>query len=279
MKSLRIFAVLILACASAFAWPSCSGNWVQVPSGTTEGTIYKTGDGLTFQCQTNQKPQGDPVQNTLTNTSNSNSSAGASSTSSATGGNANQKQGQSQSSENSNQSSASNSGNNSAYNNETNIAAPSIPVATAYAPSVYPTVTCFKGIGAGVQTGPFGGSFGGGKIDENCAILEAAAKAKNRLSYCKVYVSNKYVRQAGVTLEDCMQEPPAPTVVVVAPQAPVPVPAPVVVNVPESKVVVLHDEITVQPTKAEVKAATKKPAKKRTTKNCVIPPALQQPMK
>lgn len=229
---------------------------------SANGAIEVTGDHLTFQCQTHQNPQGDPIQNTVTNTSNSNSSSGASSTSSATGGNASQKQGQSQSSENNNASSASNSGNNSAYNSETNIAAPKIPVETAYAPSIYPTVTCFKGIGAGVQTGPFGGSFGGGKIDDNCAILEAAAKAKNRLTYCKVYVSNKYVKKAGVTLADCMYDPPAPPPVLVG--LPLATPSPEVRLALEVKLV--------EPT------PVKRVVKKRTTKNCVVPQSLTKPM-
>ncbi len=278
MKVIRIFAVVILACASAFAWPSCSGIWQQVPTGTSNagGAIYVTGDHITFQCQPKQKPTGDPTQNILTNTSSSNSSAGASSTSSATGGNANQKQNQSQSSENNNQSSANNSGNNSEYSNETNIAAPKIPVATAYAPSTYPTVTCFKSYGAGMQTMPVGVSLGGGKIDENCAILEAAAKAKNRLSYCKVYVSNKYVKKAGVTLEDCMQEPQA-LPVVATPVVAQPT-APIVVYVPQPEIV-LHDEVTVQATKPQVVAATpKRVTKKRTAKNCVIPQSLTKPI-
>src|SRR5262249_15813526 len=84
-------------------------------------------------------------------------------------------------------------------------------------------------------------SFGGGKIDENCAILEAAAKAPNRLAFCKIYVSNKYVKKAGVTLEDCLQQPVQP-VAEVAPVAPAPV-------VPSTQVVVLPPaNISVAPT-------------------------------
>jgi hypothetical protein len=65
----------------------------------------------------------------------------------------------------------------------------------------------------------FGGSFGGGKIDPNCAILEASRLAPSKLAKCKVYISNKYVKAAGVTLDDCMNEPEeAPVAVVEAPQ-------------------------------------------------------------
>lgn len=127
----------------------------------------------------------------------------------------------------------------------TNVAAPKIPVSTAYAPSVAPTVTCFKGAGVGVQTMAFGGSFGAGRIDENCAVLEAARQARNLLGFCKVWITNKYVHRAGVTLEDCMSNPPVdiPT--------PVAVPTPIVVNVPAPvetpKVVVPTPEVKVTP--------------------------------
>jgi hypothetical protein len=57
---------------------------------------------------------------------------------------------------------------------------------------------CFKGYGGGVQTMPVGVSMGAGKIDENCAILEAAGRARTLLAFCKVYISNKYVKKAGV---------------------------------------------------------------------------------
>jgi hypothetical protein len=104
-----------------------------------------------------------------------------------------------------------NGANNSSYSSTTNVAAPKIPVETAWAPPPTATVSCFKGFGVGVQTMPVGGSFGGGKIDQNCAALEAARQATNKLTFCKVYITNKFVRAAGVTLEDCMG--PAPVVV------------------------------------------------------------------
>lgn len=103
--------------------------------------------------------------------------------------------------------SASNNGNgsnNASYSNTENIAAPKIPVETAYAPSIAPTVPCFKGFGGGVQTAPVGLSFGGGRIDANCAVLEASRQAPSLIARCKVYISNKYVQKAGVTLADCM---------------------------------------------------------------------------
>ena len=52
LKHLALTFALILCSSAAFAWPSCSGNWVQVPTATTGGTLYRTGDLLTFQCQT-----------------------------------------------------------------------------------------------------------------------------------------------------------------------------------------------------------------------------------
>ena len=127
-----------------------------------------------------------------------------------------QTQGQTQST--SSVSSASNNGNgngnganNASYadNSTTTYQAARIPVTTAYAPAVAPTASCFKGWGAGLQFPQVGGSIGGGKIDVNCAILEVARNydvAGERYAACKVKVSNKYSKAAGVTMEDCMKE-------------------------------------------------------------------------
>jgi hypothetical protein len=79
-------------------------------------------------------------------------------------------------------------------------------------------------------------SFGGGKIDENCATLEAARQARNLLVYCKIYTQNKYVKRAGVTMEDCLG--PAPVAVVVPTPEPVPAPTPIIVEVQPTPVVV-----------------------------------------
>ena len=111
--------------------------------------------------------------------------------------------------------------------------------ATAFAPSVYPTVPCFKGIGVAGQGPAFGFSFGGGKVDQNCTILETArsfASVGNRLAYCKVMLTDKYVRKAGVTMEDCMFVPyvdPVITAAVAIQPAPI-----TIVNVPPSQIVV-----------------------------------------
>ena len=157
-----------------------------------------------------------------TNTNTANGGAGGA------GGNSNQSQTQSTSSSATNNGTGNGNGaNNSSYSSTTNVAATKIPVASAIAPPVLPTNPCFKGIGVGVQTMAFGGSFGGGKIDSNCAILEAARLAPNLLSRCKVYISNKYVKAAGVTLDDCLNEPDAPVVAPVAVvNAPQPIQAP-----------------------------------------------------
>jgi hypothetical protein len=102
-----------------------------------------------------------------------------------------------------------------------------------------PTVPCFKGFSGGAQAAFGGISFGGGKIDQNCADLEAARQAPSLLARCKVYIANKYVKAAGVTLADCLEVPaplpPAPVVVQAPPPPPsitVNVPAPVVTIIP-----------------------------------------------
>ena len=95
-----------------------------------------------------------------------------------------------------------NGNNSNNYSNTTNIPA---AAASPYAPPVFSSATCFKGFSGGATAVAGGISFGGGKIDQNCAALEAARQAPNLLSFCKQYIQVKYVKNAGVTLEDCMQ--------------------------------------------------------------------------
>jgi hypothetical protein len=263
-------AVALLAMAvfavGAHAWPSCSGNWISVPAGTssTNGAVV-TENGQTFQCQKpTPTPTPTPAPTTISATSASNSAANSASSAS---NNQSQKQGQTQTanggsaslkdsgnssstvkdsgnSSNSNVNSAQggaannngNGSNNASYANTTNVEASKIPVETAVGVAPYPTANCSKGYGAGVQTMPIGISGGFSKIDENCAILETARSFDaygERYAACKIKVNNKYAKKAGVTLEDCMR-----VVVVVAPvpvAVPTPTPAPVpniIVNVP-----------------------------------------------
>jgi hypothetical protein len=58
----------------------------------------------------------------------------------------------------------------------------------------------------------FGVSFGGGKIDENCARLEASRVAPSLVARCKIFILNKYAKEAGVTMEDCLPAPQSPVV-------------------------------------------------------------------
>jgi hypothetical protein len=176
------------------------------------------------------------------NSTNTNTANGGNAT--ANGGNANQsqgqKQGQSQSSSNTNTSTsaASNNGNgsnNASYSSETNIAAPKIPVATAYAPTTLPTSPCTKGFGGGVQTMPVGGTFGMSSVDKNCVILEAARNAPNILTFCKIYITHKAVKAAHVTLDDCMKSYDIPEPVVKEIIKEVPVPVEVIKEVPVVK--------------------------------------------
>lgn len=275
-------------------------------------------NGLTFQCQ---KPPSTVGTSTSASTSNSssNSSSGAKSgsKSSATGGNAtatggisssssgvtgsgnssntntnnatggaggSASQKQSNSSTNNNASTATGNGDNS-NNSTTTVEAPKIPVPTAYAPTTLPTVPCFKGYGVGAQVAQAGISLGGGKIDANCAILETARSydmVNEKLAACKVKISNKYSKKAGVTLEDCMtvQMMPVPLAphIVAAPAQPIQV----TVNVPapETKLIYItmpHEEITVTaPPLGNVKPATKKPVHRG--KPCIVPTSLTQPL-
>ncbi len=131
------------------------------------------------------------------------------------------------------------SGNSSSYSSVYRAAA-----ATAFSMAA-PTASCVVGYGAGGQLVGGGLSFSGGKIDKNCAILEAARSADlhgSDIAYCKVFILDKWAKKAGVTFEDCMTTrivPPAitpvaaPQPIVVQPQitvlpAPVSIPAPIV---------------------------------------------------
>ena len=265
-----VLAMAVFCSPAAKAWDCTQPGQirVQVPSGTVgTGTGDGPGqvvtvEGITFQCQTPPTPPTTPSNpgstSASTSNSSSNSTSGASSSSTANGGNAtaaggNQKQGQQQTAtggsvsgsgnstnSNTSTSSASNNGNganNSTYSNVTDVAASKIPVASSAPVTILPANPCFKGFGGGIQTMAFGGSFGGGKIDGNCAILEASRLAPNIIARCKVYISNKYVKAAGVTLEDCLTQPETvapPIAVTETPaSAPIVIPAPqITVNIP-----------------------------------------------
>jgi hypothetical protein len=256
-----------------------------------------------------------PTQVTTPSSATSNSTSGANSNStsgaSATGGNATagvknsgnstntlsnnlvntnnlsntqqQKQAQTQSnaSTNNNTSAATSNGDNS-NNSLTTVEAPKIPVNTAVAPPVFSTSTCFKGFSGGAQTAVAGLSFGGGGIDKNCAALATAQNLYamgSRLAACKVIITTKSAKAAGVTMDDCMTVPvpiqrvivqqPAP--ISVQPVAPAPV-APVIVYIPQP-----HEEITVTAPKPapQSKPLVKRPYK---THNCIVPPSLLTPI-
>ena len=290
MKKLGLlFFTLVLFSLPSFAW-NCSNplaERVVVPS-STSGTYgdgngqLATYQGQLYECEvvptaTNAPPGAvNTNTNNATSASNSTSTAtGGNASSTATGGNASsnqtqgQKQGQSQSSNNNNQSaggSVSNVG-----NSVTNVAAPDIPVNSAYAPPVFSSVNCFKGFSAGAQTPLIGGSFGGGGIDKNCAAERAAQDylaSGNRLAFCKVMVTTKQSKDAGVTLADCMNVP-APRPMVVAPPVAAPAPS-ITVTFP----VYQFPQDTVV-TKAPSVAVKKPITKKRVGKPCIVPPSLK----
>jgi hypothetical protein len=132
----------------------------------------------------------------------------------------------------------------------------------------------------------FGASFGSGKIDPNCAALSTAQgfyAMGSRLAACKVIITTKSAKAAGVTLEDCLNVPVRP-IVVAAPVVVAPPVAPVVVNVPapapaDPQVVYVErpqDEITVTAPKPVVHSTVKK--KKKVAPigpNCVVTPDLR----
>ena len=273
---------------------------IQVPTGTVgNGTGDGSGQvvvdsGLTFICEalpTAPATTPSTATSTSNSTSGANATSGSSSSANASGGNATanggtsssksgvsnsgnsnvkvsnslantnnlgQTQTQSNSSVNSNQSaggSASNIG-----NSVTNVAAPEIPANTAVAPPVFSTANCFKGMSVAGQAGIGGISFGGGKIDSNCAaerIAQDYFAMGNRLAACKVITSTKASKDAGVTLADCMNVP-VPVVRTVVPVVSAPVPAPVTVQItnnipPAPAPIILHEEMTVTAPRPQAK--------------------------
>src|SRR5271157_2964663 len=136
-------------------------------------------------------------------------------------------------SSNQSQSADSSSSNNSSGNSSSYSSTYKAAAETAIAVAPYPTAQCFKGGAVGGQALSFGFSASGGRIDENCAILETARNFDSvgeRLAACKVKISNKYAKAAGVTLEDCMTVPLAPVPVL---PAPVPASQPTIIVVPQ----------------------------------------------
>jgi hypothetical protein len=185
------------------------------------------------------------------NTTNSTSAATGNGSNNTTSQGQKQGQGQQQSSTSSANNTGGNSSNSYSSTNDETYNAAKIPANTAYAPTTLPTVPCLKTYSGGGQGSSFGFSFGGGKVDKNCALLETARsfdEMNERLAGCKVKISSDYAKKAGVTLEDCMAvemvhvvtPPPAPVVEkapvvppqVVVVQVPVPAPAPAPVVVP-----------------------------------------------
>ena len=105
----------------------------------------------------------------------------------------------------------------------------------------------------GVQGPAFGASFGGGKIDPNCRALETARSflgAGSRLSYCKIAIRTKDAKDAGVTMDDCMnvgtvqvEQGPAAPVVDTTPIT-INIPPPVILQAPPPVVTVIPAPVT-----------------------------------
>lgn len=171
------------------------------------------------QCKKNPPPPPVTKTTTTTLTSTSNSSANSSSSSSATGGSATS----------SAQGGAATASNGPQSNSQTSVTNEARQAPPAIAPEAFSTAPCRVAGSAGVSA-PVGGiSLGGSKRDSECNQFHQAAyfsSMGSRLAACKVLVSMKESKKAGVTLEDCMGPvPPTPVV----PQV---TPAPAVENVP-----------------------------------------------
>jgi len=275
MKKTMLLAVILCA-ASAFGWTCTTPGQVrvQVPTGTVgSGTGDGSGQvvvdsGLTFICEV--LPTATTTPPSATATSGSTSTATSTNTVSNTlAQTQKQQQTQSNTSTNSNQSAGGSV--SDVGNSVTTVEAPKIPVAPAYAPPVFSTTNCFKGWSAGGQTSLLGGSFGGGGIDKNCAALSAAQNLfamGSRLAACKVILTTKAAKTAGVTMNDCMYTDNVGNIHAGVIQPVIP-PEPLQVNVyfPAAPPIV-----------APVVAPVVKPIAKHIAKKCKVTPALRQSM-
>jgi hypothetical protein len=134
-----------------------------------------------------------------------------------------QVQGQNQSNSLTNSNTATNQGNNSTQSTAFNQVR---QTASAIAPDTFPTSPCFKTASGAGQGAGFGFSLGAGKVDEGCDARETArilASMGSKTAACKLIVSTKASKRAGVTLADCLidstpeQLQPVPSVVIVPP--------------------------------------------------------------
>jgi hypothetical protein len=87
-------------------------------------------------------------------------------------------------------------------------------------------------MGAAAQVGMIGGSLGGGKIDQGCDSRELARSfsGPQTIASCKILINTKKAKAAHVTMEDCLDVPPAPEPI--APVAPIVPVVPIVPIVP-----------------------------------------------
>src|SRR5271157_4209052 len=259
VKSKIAVAVLVIMLGVASAAFAC---------GPQDCTKNQTWNGT--KCIDNPTPTPTPATNTNSAASNSSSNSNASANSAANSNsnssstsnsgsastakvsnsgnssnkNTNVANGGAGGSSNQSQSADSSSSNNSSGNSSSYSSTYKAAAETAIAVAPYPTAQCFKGGAVGGQALSFGFSASGGRIDENCAILETARNFDSvgeRLAACKVKISNKYAKAAGVTLEDCMSVPLAPVPVL---PAPVPAPQPTIVVVPQPAPVAMLPPIT-----------------------------------
>lgn len=211
MKSFVRFVIapmvlMFASCLTAFAWPTCKGQWVSVPKTTTGGTLYSTGD-LLFQCQTPTPPSTPNTSSNSSSNSTANSSSSSASTSTAV---AKQKQNQSQNqtqiatggeatASNGDQSNAQSTSFNSTYT-ETR------QTPMAYSPEAIPSAPCRSGFSGGGSTGFGAFSVGSSKRDEECDLRETArafALLGNPEAAARILCETKGAKKAKLDQETC----------------------------------------------------------------------------
>ena len=209
---------------------SATGGTASIGPITTRASLNNSGNSSNTNTNTAMGGQGGAGGSVSGSGNSTNKITNTNTAQGGQGGNSNQKQGQTQTA-NGGSSSADGNGVGNGNNSDNTVVNNPRQTATAVSPEVFPTVPCFKGTGIAGQGPVFGFSYGGGKIDENCAELEAARQAPTRIARCKIFILNKYAQKAGVTYEDCIGPLVVPERTVELPQLVAPTPS-IVVNVP-----------------------------------------------
>lgn len=280
LKITGLAALLLMFSTGAFAWNCPTGQIrQQAPQGTpTTAPYYDVVEGIAFICvpanpsptpssstQQQSQQQNQSTTNNLQNTSTNKNTSASNSTSSA---NSNSTSNSSSASSSSSKSAVNNSGNSSATggnasaanNSQGNVSSYESSYQEvrqnpgAYAPTVYSTAPCSKGVSGGASTPSVAATFGIVLTDKGCDSRQTAVifhGIGNDFAAAKILCSTDAAKRAHLTTDECLlvvapppvvvnTPAPAPTVIVV----PTPTPVAAVIPQPTVEVPVLKQTST-----------------------------------